>query len=61
VFDAAIFEDSIFGVEATKAAKMGCIAVLTGSYSREELAGARPDLVVNSLREKDAILKFILQ
>jgi HAD superfamily hydrolase (TIGR01509 family) len=54
-------EDSIFGVKAAKAAKMGCIAVLTGVYSREELKKANPDLIVNSLKERDEILKFILR
>jgi beta-phosphoglucomutase len=56
-----VVEDSIFGVEAAKAAKMGCIAVLTGAYSREELKKANPDLIVNSLKERDEILNFILR
>jgi beta-phosphoglucomutase len=56
-----VVEDSIFGVEAAKAAKMGCIAVLTGVYSREELKKANPDLIVDSLKEKNEILSFILQ
>ena len=56
-----VFEDSIFGVEAAKAARMGCIAVLTGAYSREELKRAKPDLIVDSLKEKDRILNFLLR
>ena len=56
-----VVEDSIFGVKAAKAAKMGCIAVLTGAYSREELKKANPDLIVNSLAERDEILNFILR
>jgi HAD superfamily hydrolase (TIGR01509 family) len=56
-----VVEDSIFGVEAAKAARMGCIAVLTGVYSREELKKANPDLIVDSLKEKNEILSFILQ
>jgi len=56
-----VVEDSIFGVKAAKAAKMGCIAVLTGVYSREELEKAVPDLIVNSLMEKEKILNFILR
>jgi beta-phosphoglucomutase len=56
-----VVEDSIFGVKAAKAAKIGCIAVLTGAYSREELKKANPDLIVNSLKEKDRILNFILR
>jgi len=56
-----VVEDSIFGVKAAKAAKMGCIAVLTGVYSREELEKANPDLIVNSLKEKEEILNLILR
>jgi len=56
-----VVEDSIFGVKAAKAAKMGGIAVLTGVYNREELKKANPDLIVNSLKERDEILDFILQ
>jgi HAD superfamily hydrolase (TIGR01509 family) len=56
-----VVEDSIFGVTAAKTAKMGCIAVLTGVYSREELEKTNPDLIVNALKEKDTILNFILR
>ena len=56
-----VMEDSIFGVEAAKRAKMGCVVVLTGVYSREELEKANPDLIVNSLKERAAILSFVLQ
>jgi len=54
-----VVEDSIFGVKAAKAAGMGCIAVLTGFYSREELEKASPDLILNSLTEKREVLNFI--
>jgi HAD superfamily hydrolase (TIGR01509 family) len=53
-----VFEDSIFGVKAAKAAGMRCIAVSTGSYKAEELQAERPDLVVNSLSDPK-ILPFI--
>jgi HAD superfamily hydrolase (TIGR01509 family) len=56
-----VIEDSIFGVEAAKTAKMGCIAVLTGVYSQRLLEKANPDLIVDSLREKSRILNFIFQ
>jgi len=56
-----VFEDSIFGVQAAKAAGMGCVAVLTGAYNRSELEKANPALVVNSLAETDKILPFILR
>jgi HAD superfamily hydrolase (TIGR01509 family) len=55
-----VVEDSIFGVRAAKAAKMDCVAVLTGVYSREELERANPDLVAGSLKE-NKILSFILR
>jgi HAD superfamily hydrolase (TIGR01509 family) len=56
-----VVEDSIFGVGAAKKARMGCIAVLTGVYSRTELENAGADLLVSSLREKEAILRFALK
>jgi HAD superfamily hydrolase (TIGR01509 family) len=55
-----VVEDSIFGVEAAKTGKMGCIAVLTGVYSKEELSKANPDLIVVSLQEKSEIVQFII-
>jgi HAD superfamily hydrolase (TIGR01509 family) len=58
--DCVVVEDSIFGVEAAKAAKMRCIAVLTGVYAEEELEKANPDLTVASLTEKHHILNFVL-
>ncbi len=56
-----VLEDSIFGVKAAKAGKMGCIAVTQGAYGASELGKANPDLIVNSLQQKDAILQFILK
>jgi HAD superfamily hydrolase (TIGR01509 family) len=56
-----VFEDSIFGVEAAKTAEMGCIAVLTGVYSRKELMKAKPDLIVDSLEEKNEIFNLVFQ
>ncbi len=55
-----VFEDSIFGVKAAKSADMGCIAVTTGVYKKEELEMERPNLVVESLRNRQ-ILPFIFQ
>jgi HAD superfamily hydrolase (TIGR01549 family) len=55
-----VVEDSIFGVKAAKAGKMLCIAVLTGAYSSAELSQANPDLIINSLKKKPEILRFIL-
>ncbi len=56
-----VLEDSIFGVQAAKAGKMSCVAVAQGAYSVGELEQAKPDLVVNSLNEKDTILTFIIE
>jgi HAD superfamily hydrolase (TIGR01509 family) len=56
-----VIEDSIFGVKAAKNAGMRCVAVLTGVYRREELDPAKPDLIVNSLKQSSEILDFILE
>ena len=55
-----VVEDSIFGVKSAKQAKMKCIAVPTGAYSREELKKENPDLIVGSLKEREKILNFVL-
>ena len=55
-----VFEDSIFGVKAAKAAGMGCIAVTTGAYSKEELEFEKPSLTVKTLRDL-RIVPFILR
>jgi beta-phosphoglucomutase len=55
-----VLEDSLFGVKAAKAANMGCIAVTTGVYTRQELAVEKPDLIVENLKDTQ-ILLFILQ
>jgi beta-phosphoglucomutase len=55
-----VFEDSIFGVKAAKEANMGCIAVTTGVYSRQELEVEKPDLIVKTLKDPQ-ILPFILR
>jgi len=55
-----VVEDSVFGVIAARKAKMKCVAVPSGSYSKEELEEEEPDLVVNSIKEKHVILEYIL-
>jgi beta-phosphoglucomutase len=55
-----VVEDSIFGVNAAKAAGMKCIAVLTGVYGEAELEKEKPDLIVKSLTEKSRIISFVL-
>ena len=54
--DCVVFEDSIVGVAAAKAAGARCIAV-TNSFGPDELAGA--DLIAGSLEDIDAICAFI--
>jgi beta-phosphoglucomutase-like phosphatase (HAD superfamily) len=56
-----VVEDSVFGVEAAKAAEMRCIAVLTGVHSRKMLEKVNPDLILESLKEKREIFDFIFQ
>ena len=53
-----VFEDSVFGVMAAKAAGMSCIAVTTGVYSSQELEKEKADLVVKSLSDSK-IISFI--
>ena len=57
--DCVVVEDSIFGVEAAKAAGMKCIAVTSGAYTAEELRREGSDLVVTSINDKEKILKFL--
>ena len=57
--DCVVVEDSVFGVRAAKAAEMKCIAVPSGAYNIEELQEENPDLMINSLTEKERILDFI--
>jgi HAD superfamily hydrolase (TIGR01509 family) len=55
-----VVEDSVFGVAAAKKANMRCIAVPSGAYSKAELEKEQPDLIVDSLKENQRILDFIL-
>lgn len=57
--DCVVVEDSVFGIKAAKAAKMKCVAVSTGVYSKEELLEEKPDLLVSSIADKQKILEFI--
>jgi len=54
-----VFEDSLFGVQAAKAAGMSCVAVTTGVYTKEELKAEKADLVVKSLLDPE-IASFVL-
>jgi len=55
-----VLEDSVFGVKAAKAAGMGCVAVTTGVYSKQELEVEKPDLIVEALTDPK-IVDFILR
>jgi beta-phosphoglucomutase len=57
--ECVIVEDSVFGVEAAKNAKIKCIVVLTGVHSREMLEKPHPDLIINSLKQKHEVLNFV--
>jgi beta-phosphoglucomutase len=54
-----VFEDSLFGVQAAKAAGMNCVAVTTGAYTIDELKAEKPDLVVKSLLDPK-VASFVL-
>jgi len=55
-----VFEDSIFGVIAARRAGMKCIAIPSGFYSKSDLEKEKPDLIVDSIKEKNRILAYIL-
>ena len=57
--ECVVVEDSVFGVKAAKAAKMKCIAIPSGVYSRDELQAEHPDLMIDSLLEKEKVIRFI--
>ncbi len=54
-----VIEDSIFGVRAAKEVKMKCIAVSSGAYDESELQEENPELIIDSLTEKERIIHFI--
>lgn len=57
--DCVVVEDSVFGVQAAKAAGMKCVAVSSGAYTAEELRSKGSDLVVTSINDREEILRFL--
>ena len=55
-----VIEDSVFGVVAARRAGMKCIAIPSGFYSKSDLEKEKPDLIVDSIKEKNMILTYIL-
>jgi phosphoglycolate phosphatase-like HAD superfamily hydrolase len=53
--------DTPHDVACARAHGCRCLAVATGTYSREKLAGCEPDLLLDDLTETDAILDWIVQ
>ena len=56
-----VFEDSIYGIRAAKSAGMACIAVITDSFSKDQITKENPDLIISSLTQKKKILDFLYQ
>jgi beta-phosphoglucomutase-like phosphatase (HAD superfamily) len=52
-----VVEDTTFGVRAAKAANMKCIAISSGFSDRKALEKERPDLIIDSVKEK--VLRFV--
>jgi HAD superfamily hydrolase (TIGR01509 family) len=59
--DCVTVEDSVFGVKAAREAGMKCIAIPSGAYTKDELKNEKPDLLVDSIAEKEKILGFIFE
>ena len=59
--DCVIVEDSVFGVKAAREAGMKCIAIPSGAYTKDELKYENPDLLVDSITEKEKILDFVFE
>ncbi|MHC4130304.1 MAG: HAD family hydrolase [Planctomycetota bacterium] len=53
--------DTPHDVACARAHGCRCLAVATGTYSREKLAGCESDLLLDDLTETDAILDWIVQ
>jgi HAD superfamily hydrolase (TIGR01509 family) len=54
--DCIMVGDSVIDVQAGKAAGTKTVAVLSGLYSRAELAAANPDYIINDLTELSQLI-----
>jgi phosphoglycolate phosphatase-like HAD superfamily hydrolase len=59
--DVVVVGDTPHDIDCARAHGCRCIAVATGTYSREQLAGHDADLLVDDLTGTEAILDWILQ
>jgi HAD superfamily hydrolase (TIGR01509 family) len=57
--DCVVIEDSIFGIKAAKKAGMKCIAIPSGAYNKKELQKEQPDIIIESIAEKEKILNYL--
>lgn len=54
--EALFIEDTTIGLEAGKGAGVHTVAVTTGTHTRERLASARPDYVIEDIRDLKTII-----
>lgn len=54
-----IIGDTPLDIACAKTGGIDIIAVATGKFSKEELANLEPNLVIDSLNEKEKIMKFL--
>ena len=59
--DCVVFEDSVFGIRAAKAANMKVLAVKTGVYSKAELEQENPDMIFESLADTKNLVNIVLK
>ena len=55
-----LFGDTPLDIQAGKEVKIKTIGIATGIYSKEKLEGAGADFVLENLKNKNVVLKFIL-
>lgn len=58
-FEVVIVGDALRDVQCARDGGIEVVAVATGTYSREQLAQAAPDLLLGSLNEVDRLVEFL--